>query len=151
MYHLIHHAAQKFCWPVTTPFIIMGDFNGHNPLWGSKTTNGKGKKLEDFISQEGLCIFNDGTDTYLHPGNWVLFSYWSYCCWSISSFRFFMESPWWSLRVYIMFLPLSCRNTQECADIKERRSIPAERHLLSKFGWMVLHWPNSDLYTGFVA
>jgi hypothetical protein len=47
----------------------MGDFNGHNPLWGSKTTTDKGKKLEDFISQEGLCIFNDGTDTYLHPGN----------------------------------------------------------------------------------
>jgi endonuclease/exonuclease/phosphatase family metal-dependent hydrolase len=21
-----------------TPFIIMGDFNGHSPLWGSKTT-----------------------------------------------------------------------------------------------------------------
>jgi hypothetical protein len=47
----------------------MGDFNGHNPLWGSKTTTDKGKKLEDFICQEGLCIFNDGTDTYLHPGN----------------------------------------------------------------------------------
>jgi endonuclease/exonuclease/phosphatase family metal-dependent hydrolase len=30
-----------------TPFIIMGDFNGHNPLWGSKTTTDKGKKLED--------------------------------------------------------------------------------------------------------
>jgi exonuclease III len=44
-----------------TPFIIMGDFNGHNPLWGSKTTTDKGKKLEDFLSQEGLCIFNDGT------------------------------------------------------------------------------------------
>ena len=27
------------------------------------------KKLEDFLSQEGLCISNDGTDTYLHPGN----------------------------------------------------------------------------------
>jgi hypothetical protein len=25
--------------------------------------------MEDFISQEGLCIFNNGTDTYLHPGN----------------------------------------------------------------------------------
>jgi hypothetical protein len=47
----------------------MGDFNGYNPLWGSKTTTDKGKKLEDFLSQEGLCIFNDGTDTYLHPGN----------------------------------------------------------------------------------
>ena len=52
-----------------TPFIIMDDFNGHNPLWGSKTTTDKGKKLEDFLSQEGLCIFNDGTDTYLHPCN----------------------------------------------------------------------------------
>ena len=31
------------------------------------------------------------------------------------------------VRVYIMFLPLSCRNTRECADIKERRSIPEER------------------------
>ena len=52
-----------------TPFIVMGDFNGHSPLWGSKTTTDKGKTLEDFLSQEGLCIFNDGTDTYLHPGN----------------------------------------------------------------------------------
>jgi hypothetical protein len=52
-----------------TPFIIMGDFNGHNSLWGSKTTTDKGKQLEDFLSQEGLCIFNDGTDTYLHTGN----------------------------------------------------------------------------------
>jgi endonuclease/exonuclease/phosphatase family metal-dependent hydrolase len=52
-----------------TPFIFMGDFNGHNPLWGSKTTTDKGKKIEDFLSQEGLCIFNDGTDIYLHPGN----------------------------------------------------------------------------------
>jgi hypothetical protein len=53
-----------------TPFIIMGDYNGHNPLCGSKTTTDKGKKREDFLSQEGLCIFNVGTDTYLHPGNW---------------------------------------------------------------------------------
>jgi hypothetical protein len=43
----------------------MGDSNGHNPLWGSKTTTDKGKQIEDFISQEGLCIFNDGIDTYL--------------------------------------------------------------------------------------
>ena len=61
----LKHLADQ----LPTPFIIMGDFNGHNPLWGSKTTTNKGKKLEDFISQEGLCIFNDGTDTYLHPGN----------------------------------------------------------------------------------
>ena len=47
----------------------MDDFNEHNPLWDSKTTNDKGKQMEDFICEEGLCIFNNGTDTYLHPGN----------------------------------------------------------------------------------
>ena len=43
----------------------MGDFNGDNPFWGSKN-NDKGNKLDNFLSQEGLCIFNDGTDAYLH-------------------------------------------------------------------------------------
>ena len=47
----------------------MGDLNRHKSFWGSKTTTDKGKKLDNFISQEGLCIFNDGTDTYLYPGN----------------------------------------------------------------------------------
>jgi endonuclease/exonuclease/phosphatase family metal-dependent hydrolase len=32
-----------------TPFIIMGDFNGHDPLWGSTTTTDKGKKLKDSL------------------------------------------------------------------------------------------------------
>ncbi|VDI77887.1 Hypothetical predicted protein [Mytilus galloprovincialis] len=29
----------------------------------------KGKIIEDFVSQEGLRIFNDGSYTYLHSGN----------------------------------------------------------------------------------
>ena len=36
-----------------TSFIIMGDYNAHSPLWVSKTTNDKGKQLEDFLSHEG--------------------------------------------------------------------------------------------------
>jgi hypothetical protein len=38
----LKHLADQ----LPTPFIIMGDFNGHNPLWGSKTTTDKGNKLE---------------------------------------------------------------------------------------------------------
>ena len=34
-----------------SPYIIMGDFNGHNPLWGSDKLTDKGKKLEDFANQ----------------------------------------------------------------------------------------------------
>ena len=52
-----------------SPYIIMGDFNGHNPLWGSDKLTDKGKKLEDFANQNNLCILNDGSNTYLHPGN----------------------------------------------------------------------------------
>ena len=52
-----------------SPYIIMGDVNGHNPLWGSDKLTDKGKKLEDFANQNNLCILNDGSNTYLHPGN----------------------------------------------------------------------------------
>ena len=34
------------------PFIIMGDLNGHNPLWGSNDTNNKGKHIDDIN-----CVF----------------------------------------------------------------------------------------------
>ena len=46
----------------------MGDFNAHNPLWGSNNTIDRGKKIEDFLAQENLCFLNDGSDTYLHQG-----------------------------------------------------------------------------------
>ena len=52
-----------------TPFLLLGDFNAHNPIWGSQNTNDKGKKIEDILSKESLCIFNDGSSTFLHSGN----------------------------------------------------------------------------------
>ena len=49
------------------PFILLGDFNGHSPLWGSRDLNDKGKKIENFINRHDLCLFNDKSHTYLHP------------------------------------------------------------------------------------
>jgi hypothetical protein len=51
------------------PFLLMEDFNAHNPLWGSDKMSDKGKKLKDAVSHHNLCILNDGSITYLHPGN----------------------------------------------------------------------------------
>ena len=51
------------------PFIIMGDLNGHNPLWGGHDITNKGKHIEKMLSDHQLCIFNDGTNTYLHPAS----------------------------------------------------------------------------------
>ena len=51
------------------PVMILGDFNAHNPLWGSDHQTPKGKVMETFISQNDLCLFNNGSYTFLHSGN----------------------------------------------------------------------------------
>ncbi|PJE78783.1 hypothetical protein CI610_02271 [invertebrate metagenome] len=49
------------------PYIILGDFNGHNSLWGSPNTDERGRRIEEFIDKNNLCLFNNNTPTYLHP------------------------------------------------------------------------------------
>ena len=49
------------------PFIIMGDFNSHNDIWGSKKTDKKGKVIESLLNQHQLCMYNNKSNTYLHP------------------------------------------------------------------------------------
>ena len=41
-----------------SPAILMGDFNSHNPLWGSSGTNLKGHEVEKFILSHDLVIYN---------------------------------------------------------------------------------------------
>ena len=50
------------------PFIILGDLNGHSPLWGCSDSNPSSDSIEDFIGRHNLCLFNDKSFTYLHPG-----------------------------------------------------------------------------------
>ena len=47
--------------------MIMGDFNANYPLWGSDKVTDKGKIV--VLSNINLCILNDGSNTYLNPGN----------------------------------------------------------------------------------
>ena len=54
---------------IQEPVMIVGDLNAHNPLWGSDNQTPKGKVMETFISQHDLCLYNDGTNTFLHSGN----------------------------------------------------------------------------------
>ena len=54
---------------IPEPVMILGDFNSHNPLWGSDHITPKGRVVENFISQNDLCLFNDGSYTFLHSGN----------------------------------------------------------------------------------
>ena len=49
------------------PFILLGDMNAHNTIWGNSDTNDKGHKLEKFIGDNDLCLWNDGSPTFIHP------------------------------------------------------------------------------------
>ena len=49
------------------PFLLLGDFNAHSPLWGDVRTCSKGLIVEDFLIDNDLFLFNDLSPTYLHP------------------------------------------------------------------------------------
>jgi ribonuclease HI len=46
------------------PFIITGDINAHNPIWGSRTHNQRGRIFERFVEEKGLVILNTGEMTH---------------------------------------------------------------------------------------
>ena len=50
------------------PFIIMGDFNRYNEIWGSKTTNKLGKVIESLLNQHQLYMYNKKSNSYRQPG-----------------------------------------------------------------------------------
>ncbi|GBN76311.1 putative RNA-directed DNA polymerase from transposon X-element, partial [Araneus ventricosus] len=49
------------------PFIILGDFNGHNTLWGSVDTNARGRQVEKLLDGHSLCLLNNSSFTHFHP------------------------------------------------------------------------------------
>ncbi|KAI5750100.1 hypothetical protein M8J76_012853 [Diaphorina citri] len=49
-----------------TPFLLIGDFNAHNPIWGSINRCNKGKIIENILYQtEQICCLNNGSPTHL--------------------------------------------------------------------------------------
>ena len=52
-----------------TPFILLGDFNSHNTIWGCRSTNHKGQTLENIINSNNLCLFNKKSPTHLDPSS----------------------------------------------------------------------------------
>ena len=46
------------------PFLLLGDFNGHSPVWGSDSASARGLLLEDVFSDLDLSVLNDGSPTH---------------------------------------------------------------------------------------
>ena len=49
-----------------SPYLLLGDFNGHNILWGNKGNNSRGELIENFITNNDICLMNDKSNTYMH-------------------------------------------------------------------------------------
>jgi ribonuclease HI len=60
------HSLNSLVDQLPTPFIIMGDLNGHNPIWGSPDVNHRGRQVEKLLSDHDLCLFNTNEITYFH-------------------------------------------------------------------------------------
>ncbi|XP_064093170.1 uncharacterized protein LOC135205847 [Macrobrachium nipponense] len=48
------------------PYLLLGDFNSHNPLWGGDFLDTEGRIIDDIVNNNELTLFNDGTMTYLN-------------------------------------------------------------------------------------
>lgn len=54
---------------VRPPVVWIGDFNAHNPLWGSKNKDRNGIVVEDMLDKHNLVIINDGRPTRCQVGS----------------------------------------------------------------------------------
>lgn len=46
------------------PFLLLGDFNAHNPLWGSGRRDARGALVERLLLSGGLCLLNTTEATH---------------------------------------------------------------------------------------
>ena len=58
---------QSLLGQLPSPYLLVGDFNGHSILWGCGDNNNRGEIIEDLIIKNDLCFMNDKSYTYLHP------------------------------------------------------------------------------------
>ena len=57
-----------------SPALLLGDFNAHSELWGCQQTLPDANSVESFIDRMDISLLNNGSPTYLHPGNGCLTS-----------------------------------------------------------------------------
>ena len=58
-----------------SPYMLLGDFNGHNVLWGSNDNDHRGELIEDFITKNDICLMNEKSK---NPSLYLDFN-WSVC------------------------------------------------------------------------
>ena len=50
-----------------SPYILVGDFNGHNILWSGQNNDSRVELVENFITKNDICVMNDKSYPYHSP------------------------------------------------------------------------------------
>lgn len=58
--------VQNLIRQLPTPFLMLGDFNAHNPLWGSNHKDIRGRILDEILNELDLVLLNTGEMTYFN-------------------------------------------------------------------------------------
>ena len=54
--------VQNLINELPAPFLLLGDFNAHSPLWGGEIVDNKGKVIERLVDTNDIALYNDGTE-----------------------------------------------------------------------------------------
>ena len=56
-------SLQSLITQLPGPYIVTGDFNTHNPIWGSSVADNRGKTIESFLATSSSALLNTGLNT----------------------------------------------------------------------------------------
>ena len=62
-HNLSHQSLHDLFVQLPPPLVIMGDFNSYNQLWGSETTDARGRSIQGVVNELDLNILNNGNST----------------------------------------------------------------------------------------
>lgn len=63
------HDLSQIISQLPKPFVILGDFNSRNTLWGSSYTDNRDKIMERLLERSDLILLNNGKPTRHNPVN----------------------------------------------------------------------------------
>ena len=62
-HNLTINTLQEVINQLPTPIMLLGDFNSYSTMWGCRTTDARGRTIEEILDQNQLNILNTGTPT----------------------------------------------------------------------------------------
>ena len=61
---ITHNDLQALVDQLPSPFLLLGDFNCHNPLWGGDLVDPVGRIVDDVMNNNDISLCNDGSMTF---------------------------------------------------------------------------------------